>query len=115
MKGDREGLTVTRIKPWCFNDGMHLLSGVIAALVAGSPVAEAGQRSGAPPVLELPKGTGAISGTVTDATVGSPIEGVIVSLGVTSGGSIILTLPRVVIDPKGHFFFAGANPEESAR
>lgn len=69
-------------------------------------------------MLEAPKGTGTISGTVTDATTGRPIEGVIVSLGVTTGGSIILTLPRVVTEPKGRFFFAiwaGANPEESAR
>ena len=56
---------------------MRMLSLAVAALVAGSLVAEAGQRSGGPPVLEAPKGTGAISGAVTDATTGRPIEGVI--------------------------------------
>ena len=89
---------------------MRLLSLVIAALVAGSAVAEAGQRSGGPPMLEAPKGTGAISGVVTDATTGRPLEGVIVSLGVTTGGSIILTLPRVVTDPKGRFLFRDLAP-----
>src|SRR5688572_14552989 len=89
---------------------MRLLSLVIAALVAGTLVAEAGQRSGGPPMLEAPKGTGAISGVVTDATTGRPLEGVIVALGVTTGGSIILTLPRVVTDPKGRFLFRDLAP-----
>ncbi len=89
---------------------MRMLSLVIAALVAGCFVAEAGQRRGGPPVLEAPKGTGAITGVVTDATTGRPVEGAIVSLGVTTGGSIILTLPRVVTDPKGRFLFRDLAP-----
>jgi hypothetical protein len=89
---------------------MRMLSLVIAALVAGSLVAEAGQRSGGPPMLEAPKGTGAISGVVTDATTGRPIEGALVSLGVTTGGPIIVTLPRVVSDPKGRFLFRDLAP-----
>jgi hypothetical protein len=87
-----------------------MLSLVMAALMAGSLVAEAGQRSGGPPVLEAPRGTGAISGVVTDATTGRPIEGAIVSLGVTTGGPVILTLPRVVTDPKGRFLFRDLAP-----
>jgi hypothetical protein len=82
----------------------------VAALMAGSLAAEAGQRSGGPPVLEAPRGTGAISGAVTDATTGRPIEGAIVSLGVTTGGPVILTLPRVVTDPKGRFLFRDLAP-----
>jgi hypothetical protein len=89
---------------------MRMLSLAMAALMAGSLVAEAGQRSGGPPVLEAPKGTGAISGVVTDATTGRPIEGAIVSLGVTTGGPVILTLPRVVTDPKGRFLFRDLAP-----
>src|SRR5580765_4770297 len=89
---------------------MRMLSLVIAALVAGNLLAEAGQRSSGPPVLEAPKGTGAISGVVTDATTGRPVEGAIVSLGVTTGGSIILTLPRVMTDPKGRFLFRDLAP-----
>lgn len=83
---------------------------LMTALVAGSLVAEAGQRSGGPPVLEAPRGTGAISGVVTDATTGRPIEGAIVSLGVTTGGQIILTLPRMATDPKGRFLFRDLAP-----
>ena len=89
---------------------MRMLSLVMAALMAGSLVAEARQRSSGPPVLEAPKGTGAISGVVTDATTGRPVEGAIVSLGVTTGGPIILTLPRVVTDPKGRFLFRDLAP-----
>src|SRR6187402_1747112 len=89
---------------------MRMPSLVMAALLAGSLVAEAGQRSSGPPVLEAPKGTGAISGVVTDATTGRPIEGVIVSLGVTTGGPIILTLPRMVTDAKGRFLFRDLAP-----
>jgi hypothetical protein len=89
---------------------MRTLWLVVAALVAGSLTAEARQRSGGPPVLEMPKGTGAISGVVTDATTGRPVEGAIVSLGMTTGGSIILTLPRVVTDPKGRFLFRDLAP-----
>jgi len=87
-----------------------MLSLVIVALVAGSLSAEARQRSGGPPMLEAPMGTGAISGVVTDATTGRPIEGAMVSLGVTTGGSIILTLPRVMTDPKGRFLFRDLAP-----
>ena len=89
---------------------MRTLSLVIAALVAGCLVADAGQRSGGPPMLEAPQGTGAISGVVTDATTGRPIQGALVSLGVTTGGPIILTLPRVVTDPKGRFLFRDLAP-----
>jgi hypothetical protein len=89
---------------------MRRLSLVLAALVAGSLVAEAGQRSGGPPLLEAPRGTGAISGVVTDATTGRPVEGAIVSLGITTGGPIILTLPRVMTDPKGRFLFRDLAP-----
>src|SRR6187551_2182478 len=89
---------------------MRMLALVMAALMAGSLVAEARQRSAGPAVLEAPKGTGAISGVVTDATTGRPIEGAIVGLGVTTGGSIILTLPRVVTDPKGRFLFRDLAP-----
>ena len=89
---------------------MRILSFVMAALVAGSLVAEARQRSTGPPVLEAPKGTGAISGVVADATTGRPVEGAIVSLGVTTGGSVIRTLPRVVTDPKGRFLFRDLAP-----
>ncbi|HEX5215642.1 MAG TPA: carboxypeptidase-like regulatory domain-containing protein [Vicinamibacterales bacterium] len=89
---------------------MRTSSLVIAALLAGSLLADAGQRSTGPPVLEAPKGTGAISGVVTDATDGRPLEGVIVSLGVTTGGSITLTLPRMVTDAKGRFLFSGLAP-----
>lgn len=92
------------------NDAVRMLSLVIAALVAGSLSAEARQRSGGPPLLEAPKGTAAISGVVTDATTGRPIEGAIVGLGVTTGGSIILTLPRVTTDPKGRFLFRDLAP-----
>ena len=89
---------------------MRIPALVMVVLLAGSLVADAGQRSSGPPVLEAPKGTGAISGVVTDATTGRPLEGVIVSLGVTTGGSIILTLPRMVTDPKGRFLFSGLAP-----
>jgi hypothetical protein len=89
---------------------MRMLALLMAALAAGSFVAEARQRSSGPPVLEAPPGTGAISGVVTDATTGRPIEGALVSLGVTTGGSIILTLPRVVTDPKGRFLFRDLAP-----
>ena len=89
---------------------MRMLSLVIAALLAGGLFAEAGQRSGGPPLLEAPKGTGAISGVVTDATTGRPVEGAIVGLGVTTGGSIIRTLPRVSTDPKGRFLFRDLAP-----
>jgi hypothetical protein len=92
------------------NIGMRMLVLVMAAFMAGSLVAEARQRSSGPPVLEAPKGTGAISGIVTDATTGRPIEGAMVSLGVTTGGPIILTLPRVVTDPKGRFLFRDLAP-----
>jgi len=94
---------------WVSNGAMRMLSLVTAALVAGS-LAEAGQRSGGPPVLEAPRGTGAISGVVTDATTGRPLEGAMVSLGVTTGGPVILTLPRVVTDPKGRFLFRDLGP-----
>jgi hypothetical protein len=87
-----------------------MLSLVVAALMAGSLLAEARQRSAGPAVLEAPKGTGAISGVLTDASTGRPIEGAIVSLGVTTGGSIILTLPRVATDPKGRFLFRDLAP-----
>ena len=95
---------------WVFNDAVRMLSFVIAVIVAGNLVAEAGQRSAGPPVLEAPKGTGAISGVVTDATTGRPLEDVMVSLGVTTGGPIILTLPRVMTDPKGRFLFRDLAP-----
>jgi len=88
---------------------MRILSFVLAALVAGGLVAEARQRGG-PQMLDAPKGTAAISGVVTDATTGRPLEGVIVSLGVTTGGPIILTLPRTVSDPKGRFLFRDLAP-----
>jgi uncharacterized protein (DUF2141 family) len=87
-----------------------LLVVAVMAVMAGSAVAEARQRSGGPPVLEAPKGTGAISGVVADATTGKPIEGAIVGLGVTTGGSIILTLPRMVTDAKGRFLFRDLAP-----
>jgi uncharacterized protein (DUF2141 family) len=89
---------------------MRVMSLATAALVAGTLIADARQRSTGPPVLEAPKGTGAISGVVTDATTGRPIEGAMVSLGVTTGGSIILTLPRVMTDPKGRFLFSALAP-----
>ncbi|MEI6246135.1 MAG: carboxypeptidase regulatory-like domain-containing protein, partial [Acidobacteriota bacterium] len=89
---------------------MRLMSFVVAALLVGSVPAYARQRSGGAAVLEAPKGTAAISGVVTDATTGKPIEGAMVSLGVTTGGSIILTLPRVTTDPKGRFLFRDLAP-----
>jgi hypothetical protein len=89
---------------------MRLLSLALAAVLAGCVVAEARQRSGGAGVLEAPKGTAAISGVVTDATTGRPIEGATVGLGVTTGGSIILTLPRVTTDPKGRFLFRDLAP-----
>ena len=89
---------------------MRLPSLAVAALLAGCLAAEARQRSGGPGLLEAPKGTAAISGVVTDATTGRPVEGAIVGLGVTSGGPIILTLPRAVTDPKGRFLFRDLAP-----
>lgn len=89
---------------------MRLMSLVVAALLLGSVPAYARQRSGGPAVLEAPKGTAAISGVVTDATTGRPVEGAIVGLGVTTGGSIIMTLPRTVTDPKGRFLFRDLAP-----
>ena len=53
---------------------MRMLSLVMAALVAGSLVAEARQRSSGPPMLEAPKGTGAISGVVTDQCIESAVR-----------------------------------------
>lgn len=92
------------------NTAMRMLSFVLAALLVGSAAAEARQRSGGPAVLEAPKGTAAISGVVTDATTGRPVEGAIVGLGVTTGGQIILTLPRTVTDSKGRFLFRDLAP-----
>lgn len=92
------------------NHAMRLVSLAVAVFLAGALAAEARQRSGGAGVLEAPKGTGAISGVVTDATTGRPIEGATVGLGVTTGGSIILTLPRVVTDPKGRFLFRDLAP-----
>lgn len=92
------------------NIAVRTLSLVLAALLLGSVSAEARQRSGGPPLLEAPKGTAAISGVVTDATTGRPVEGAIVGLGTTTGGQIILTLPRAVTDPKGRFLFRDLAP-----
>ncbi len=92
------------------NDAMRLVSFVVVALLVGCLSADARQRSGGAAVLEAPKGTAAISGVVTDATTGRPVEGAMVSLGVTTGGSIILTLPRVTTDPKGRFLFRDLAP-----
>lgn len=86
------------------------MSLALAALLAGCLAADARQRSGGPPMLEAPKGTAAISGVVIDATTGRPVEGAMVSLGVTTGGPIILTLPRVMTDPKGRFLFRDLAP-----
>jgi hypothetical protein len=61
-------------------------------------------------VLEAPKGTGALSGVVTDAVTGRPLAGAMVSLGVRTGGPIILTLPRVMTDSKGRFLFRDLAP-----
>lgn len=92
------------------NVAMRTLFFVVAALLAGVSAVEARQRSGGPGFIEAPKGTAAISGVVTDATTGRPIEGAVVGLGVTTGGSIILTLPRTVTDPKGRFLFRDLAP-----
>ena len=89
---------------------MRLLSFFVAALLVGCLSADARQRSGGAAVLEAPKGTAAISGVVTDATTGRPIEGAIVGLGVTTGGQIIYTLPRMTTDPKGRFLFRDLAP-----
>lgn len=89
---------------------MRTLAFALAALLVGSASAEARQRSGGPPVLEAPRGTGAISGVVIDATTGKPVEGAIVGLGVTTGGQIINRLPRVITDPKGRFLFPDLPP-----
>lgn len=89
---------------------MRLLSLVVVALLVGCLSADARQRSGGAAVLEAPKGTAAISGVVTDATTGRPIEGAIVGLGVTTGGQIIYTLPRMTTDPKGRFLFRDLAP-----
>jgi hypothetical protein len=102
-------LTVSKLIP-VSNVAMRTTFLIVVALLAGSLVAEAGQRSGGPPLLEAPKGSGAISGVVTDATTGRPVEGAIVGLGVTTGGQIIYTLPRVVTDPKGRFLFRDLAP-----
>jgi hypothetical protein len=92
------------------NGAMRVLSLALAVLLAGAVVAEARQRSGGAGVLDAPKGTAAISGVVIDATTGRPVEGAIVGLGVTTGGPIILTLPRVMTDPKGRFLFRDLAP-----
>lgn len=89
---------------------MRLIPFVLAALLAGSVPAYARQRSGGPPLLEAPKGSAAISGVVVDATTGRPVENAMVSLGVTTGGTIIQSLPRVMTDPKGRFLFRDLAP-----
>jgi hypothetical protein len=86
----------------------------VALMIGGVSNASAHQRSGGPPPTAsfVPSGTGAISGVVIDATTGRPLEGAIVSLGLTSGGPVILTLPRVLTDPKGRFLFRDLAPSQ---
>jgi hypothetical protein len=94
-----------------------LVAAAIALVTIGSPLDARGRHQGGraragalPTASATPTGTGAISGVVVDATTGRPVAGAIVSLGLTSGGPVILTLPRTVTDAKGRFLFGNLAP-----
>jgi len=77
-----------------------------------------GAAIGAPPAMGVPPpaptpnvGTGAISGVVTDAATGAPLEGAFVSLtGSGSPGQPLVNRPTQMTDSKGRFIFPNLAP-----
>jgi len=77
---------------------------LIALLICG--VGLSAQQAAQPPVMT---GTAAISGVITDAVTGAPLEGVLVQLG---GGAAynIPNRPRQVTDARGRYVFTHLPP-----
>ena len=69
----------------------------------------------APPALTAPNvGTGTISGVVTDASTGAPLEGAVVSLtGSGAPGQPLVNRPPEMTDSKGRFIFTHLAPSTS--
>ena len=96
----------------CPPSGRHRRSACLAVVLLSLGAAVAAQSPQLPtPGLSVPTrsgpNTGAISGTVTDATTGQPVAGAIVTLAQVreNASEQVPSFPRMVTDSRGRFVF----------
>ena len=107
------GAAVART-PATGRNGRHRATalGVVLLIVVAAAPSPSGHEGDPQVAKPTQVGTGAISGTVVDASDGSPLQGAVVYLGVRSVGPGAPT-PRVVTDAKGRFVFRNLVPSDA--